>query len=80
MKIFSDDPKPTPKPKMRADRFGRIFVNALISGLAAFFLSLAIPDVELGRVAFALMFVVFMVGADLRDRCTELFRLLKERG
>ncbi len=76
MKIFSDDPKPV-KYKMRADTGWRSFRNTMMAGGAAFIVSLAIPESDLSQIAFAIMFVVFAVGADLRDRQLEIFRLLK---
>jgi hypothetical protein len=73
MKIFSDDPKSVKFWSMRADRTGRLLLNVFVSALAAFLLSLALPAGDLAQATTAVMFAIFVVGADLRDRVTEVF-------
>lgn len=63
---------------MRADTSRTMFFNFLKATIVAFLLSLAIPDVEAGRIVMAIVGVIVFVHLDLRDRAVQLFDIVRQ--
>ena len=70
MKIFSKRPT---RWTMKADRVSRILMNLLISGVASVVFSLALPAGDLATLMFAVIFMLNMIGLDIRDRLIEIY-------